>query len=167
MALAELVARIKIISQSEKLQQLQSKLVQLEGKLKKLQGQLKQGMNVGKVNTASLDQASQKMKGLVNTAKSTAAGILSAFAVLGGVALLAGLGKAIFDTNVQFIKMKAALKTAAGGAKEADAAFKLLKNFAATTPFEMGEVVDSFIKLKNLGLTPSERALKSYGNTST
>ena len=39
-------------------------------------------------------------------------------------------------------------------------------NNSQTTPYSLQQTVDGFTKLVNLGLTPSEAALQSYGDTS-
>jgi phage tail tape-measure protein len=74
-------------------------------------------------------------------------------------------GREIIDTITKFERLEASLKTVTGSAEKAAQAFKAIDEFAAKTPFQLEEVTRSFIKLKALGLTPSERALKSYGNT--
>jgi hypothetical protein len=74
-------------------------------------------------------------------------------------------GREIIDTITKFERLEASLKTVTGSAEKASQAFKAIDEFAAKTPFQLEEVTRSFIKLKALGLTPSERALKSYGNT--
>lgn len=60
---------------------------------------------------------------------------------------------------------EASLKTATGSVESAAVAFDQLEEFASTTPFLLEQSIDAFVKLKNLGLDPSERALTSYGNT--
>lgn len=47
------------------------------------------------------------------------------------------------------------------------AAFTLIEDFATSTPFQLDEIVDSFIRLKAMGLEPSMEALTSYGNTAS
>lgn len=90
-----------------------------------------------------------------------------------GVLALAGLGgigfltKGLIEVNAEFQTIKSSLKTVTGGVKEAEAAFDLIEEFATSTPFSLNEVTQSFIKLKALGLDPSEAALKSYGNTAS
>ena len=74
-------------------------------------------------------------------------------------------GREIIDTITKFERLEASLKTVTGSAEKAGQAFKAIETLAAKTPFQLEEVTRSFIKLKALGLTPSERALKSYGNT--
>jgi hypothetical protein len=74
-------------------------------------------------------------------------------------------GTQIVNTIMKFERLEASLKTVTGSAEKAAMAFKHIQDFAAKTPFQLEEVTASFIKLKALGLTPSEAALKSYGNT--
>lgn len=85
--------------------------------------------------------------------------------------LAAGFGMAeivnqIIQAQREFDKLNASLITATGSTKAAGEAMKALQSFAAKTPFSLQEVTEGFLKLRNLGLTPSERALESYGNTS-
>lgn len=85
---------------------------------------------------------------------------------LAGIGGFGFLAKQLIDVNAEFQTIKSSLKTVTGGAEEAAKAFNLIEDFATTTPFALQEVTQSFIKLKALGLDPSERALRSYGNTS-
>jgi hypothetical protein len=77
-----------------------------------------------------------------------------------------GLTSKLIAAQRQFDVMFASLKTVTGGAEQASAAFERLRNFAATTPFSVEQAVEAFVKLKALGLDPTERALASFGNTS-
>lgn len=86
---------------------------------------------------------------------------------LGGLMATAFVGKQITDTITKFEKLEASLRTVTGSADNAAVAFGFIQEFAASTPFQLEEVTDAFIKLKALGLTPSEDALTSYGNTAT
>jgi hypothetical protein len=86
-----------------------------------------------------------------------------------GIAAL-GLGlvvKDIIRVSAEFQRLKASLKTVTGSTDAANKAFAQIKNFAATTPFDLQQVTAGFIKLKALGLDPSEAALRSYGNTAS
>ncbi|TWI69062.1 uncharacterized protein DUF4214 [Pseudoduganella lurida] len=89
---------------------------------------------------------------------------------LAGLALIVkamDFGDAIVRAQRDFDKLNASLITATGSVGNAGQAFAALQRFAATTPYSLKEVSDGFIKLRNLGLTPSERALQSYGNTAS
>lgn len=79
--------------------------------------------------------------------------------ILGGLAL---------KTAADFETMRTSLlSTFQGNQQAADEAFKSIQKFAESTPFQMEEVLEAFIKLKNMGLDPSEEALTSYGNTAS
>lgn len=90
--------------------------------------------------------------------KNMALGLVS----VGGA--VAGLQKLV-EVNRQFAILTAGLETATGSAQSASEAFGVLEQFAANTPYSLSQAVDGFTKLVNLGLTPSEAALKSYGDT--
>lgn len=67
----------------------------------------------------------------------------------------------------EFDKLNAGLITATGSSEDAAKAFEALVEFASTTPYDLNQAVEGFTKLVNLGLTPSEEALRSYGNTAS
>jgi hypothetical protein len=79
---------------------------------------------------------------------------------------MAALNKAS-DVQRQFDVLNAGLITATGSTEKAAVAFKALQSFAQKTPYDLNQAVEGFTKLVNLGLTPSERALTSYGNTAS
>lgn len=84
------------------------------------------------------------------------------------VGLIGAMGvRSVFNTIASFEKMEASLRTVTGSAKGAADAMNLIQGFAASTPFQITELTDAFIKLQALGLDPSEAALKSYGNTAS
>lgn len=91
-------------------------------------------------------------------------GKLFALAGIGGFGFLA---RGVINVNAEFQTLKASLKTVTGSAENAKTAFKLIEDFATTTPFDLQQVTTAFIKLKAFGLDPSEDALRSYGNTAS
>jgi phage tail tape-measure protein len=94
-------------------------------------------------------------------------GLHTALLGLAGIGGIGYLAKSLIDVNAEFQTIKSSLKTVTGGTKEAAKAFELIEKFATTTPFDLQQVTQSFIKLKALGLDPSEAALRSYGNTAS
>lgn len=78
---------------------------------------------------------------------------------------LVGFGTLAVKKAADFQTLRVALETATGSAEDATKAFAELQDFAATTPFQLEEVVSGFIKLKNRGMDPSREALVAYGNT--
>lgn len=99
------------------------------------------------------------MKGAAAKAAKWGASMGAAAAVLGTIKLVS-VARSFDVLNAQLI-------TATGSAKNAEKAFAAIQEFAATTPFDVNQVTNSFTKLVNLGLTPSERALTAYGNTAS
>lgn len=110
--------------------------------------------------TAAGGRAERATDGLVGTIGRFASGIAI------GAAALATFNK-LLNTQRQFDVINSGLVTATGSAEDAAIAFEALRDFATTTPYDLQQVSESFVKLVNLGLTPSERALTSYGNTAS
>ncbi|MFM2044710.1 MAG: hypothetical protein RLY86_3286 [Pseudomonadota bacterium] len=111
-------------------------------------------------------------------AKATEAGMTAAFGKIGSAAagLAAGFvslgaamsfGQAVIRATAEGQKLEASLRTVTGSAQAATIAFARLQEFAAQTPFSLQEVTQAFIRLKALGLDPSEAALRSYANTAS
>lgn len=85
-------------------------------------------------------------------------------AAISAIAVGALVSKVV-DAQRQFDVLFASLKTMTGGTEQATAAWERLVEFAATTPYSLEQAVQGFVKLKALGLDPSERAMTSFGNT--
>ena len=118
-------------------------------------------------NTKGLEKgfkrAKRKVKdftGSIFNIKTAVAGALG----IGGIGAMVGNLVAV---NSEMQRLKSALKTVTGSAEGANQAFDKINNFSKTTPFELNEVTDAFIKLKAYGLDPSDAALRSYGNTAS
>ncbi|MBU1565583.1 MAG: hypothetical protein KJ630_08135 [Proteobacteria bacterium] len=82
------------------------------------------------------------------------------------ISILAGGNKLVAVTR-EFDKLSAGLITATGSAEGSKQAFAAIQDFATKTPYDLAQVTDSFVKLVNFGLNPSERAMTSFGNTSS
>ncbi|WP_422858770.1 hypothetical protein ACOKFD_15625 [Flagellimonas sp. S174] len=85
---------------------------------------------------------------------------LSVTAPLAGVAAQAV--KSASDLEVLDAKL---LTVFQGNEAAAKSAFSEIIEFTSNTPFQLEQVADGFVKLKNLGLDPSIASLESYGNT--
>ncbi len=120
--------------------------------------------------TNVITPANDNLKVINETAK-TFNGVLKQAAGLAGAYLgLRGLSstfKSIVGVNAEFERLSGSLKTVTGSAKAAKEAFTLIEDFATATPFQLDEIVDSFIRLKAMGLEPTMEALISYGNTAS
>lgn len=120
--------------------------------------------------TQVITPANDNLKVLDNTAKAFNNTLKQAASLAGAYLGLRGLTntfKSIVETNKEFERLSGSLKTVTGSAKAAKEAFTLIEDFATSTPFQLDEIVDSFIRLKAMGLEPSMEALTSYGNTAS
>lgn len=105
-------------------------------------------------------KAEKATAGLTTKLGAAAAGLLS-------VAAAAKAVQALVETNRQFEKLRAGLTTATGSVEGMEKAWGALMQFATETPYGIEQVTSSFTKLVNYGLTPSEEALRSYGDTAS
>lgn len=91
---------------------------------------------------------------------------VAAIAITGGI--LGAIGGIALGSASKIETMAVALETSFGGNIEmAKNAQKQITEFAAKTPYDLNQVMNGFIKLKNMGLDPSEKAMTSYGNTAS
>lgn len=75
--------------------------------------------------------------------------------------------KALVDTSSQFERYSSILKTLEGDSKKASDSLKWINNFASTTPYELAQVTESFVKLKSYGIEPTKGALRTLGDASS
>ena len=127
-----------------------------------------------RVRSLEVEAADRRLKSLENQGKRTERatdGLTRTFTRLiapltAVVSVSQGLTKLV-DVTREFDVLNAGLITATKSAEGAAIAFEAIQDFAATTPYDLQQATDGFTKLVNLGLTPSERALTSYGNTAS
>ncbi|MQT84001.1 DUF4214 domain-containing protein [Pseudomonas sp. FSL R10-2964] len=119
------------------------------------------------VDSSQARGANKDLGALERGASTLTSGLSKMIAPLVSVATaMAALNKAS-DVQRQFDVLNAGLITATGSSEKAASAFKALQEFAQKTPYDLNQAVKGFTQLVNLGLTPSEKALMSYGNTAS
>jgi hypothetical protein len=124
-------------------------------------GAIKATKNLDRLEKQS-GETERATDGVTKSSKMSTTAMVAYAAVVSGAAL--GLRKLV-TVSRQFDIINASLITVTGSTENAAKAFDQIKEFAATTPFALQEVANSFVKLKALGLDPSEQAMQSYGNT--
>jgi predicted DNA-binding WGR domain protein len=92
-----------------------------------------------------------------------AAGISAAISAIA----IEGLISKVVSAQRQFDVLFSSLRTVTGGVDQASAAWERLVGFAGKTPYTLDQTIQGFVKLKALGLDPSERAMTSFGNTAS
>ena len=88
-------------------------------------------------------------------------GALLGAAVTGGLALF---GRELIKVTANTQKLAAQLETIEGSAAVAERAFVMLKKFARDTPFELGNVVAAYSRLRAVGLKPTMDDLTAFGD---
>ncbi|NNV22651.1 hypothetical protein EHE22_19765 [Ochrobactrum pseudogrignonense] len=94
-----------------------------------------------------------------------------------GLALAAGVATAAFgvsalaanqlvDTAAQFEKFQTILETTEGSSAKAKAAMAWVTEFAAKTPYELDQVMQSFVALRSMGLDPTKGLMRDLGDAS-
>lgn len=127
-----------------------------------------------RIQSLEAEVADRRLRNLSDSgrrAESATDGLMKKFAGFASVAAIAaaamaGLSKTV-EVQREFDILNASLITATGSAENAGIAFEALTNFAANTPYDLAQATKGFTQLVNLGLTPSERAMTSYGNTAS
>jgi phage tail tape-measure protein len=114
------------------------------------------GSNIESNNKKSVE-STKKMSGAFAEVGKTMAGLFA-------VDQLVNLGKKILDTTVEFQKMEAVLTTALGSNSAAQSAMDQIVNFASSTPFQVNELTDAFVKLANRGFIPTMDQMRQLGD---
>lgn len=121
---------------------------------------------MGDVTNNAATLAKDGFKKIAGAAQAMTSALMVGIPIITG--LVAGIAIKAGQAQAEVQSMGVALETAMGGnialAKEAQ---KNITDFAAKTPYELGEVMGAFIKLKNMGLDPSNEALTAYGDTAS
>ncbi|ANO57505.1 tail length tape-measure protein 1 [Vibrio phage vB_VhaS-tm] len=127
-----------------------------------------------RIESLEADVAEKRLKKLQKTgagAERATDGLMGAFKRFAGPAAIAAGAVAALTKTVevtrQFDVLNAQLITATGSAERAAVAFEAIQDFATETPYDLQQATEGFSKLVNLGLTPSERAMRSYGDTAS
>jgi cation transport regulator ChaC len=172
---------------------LKAKLGQNREKLHSLNSELKKGG----INTKYLDRSQAKLKRQmdktnmamqqqkqkleqINTrqkqmAKLSAAGanVRGQFGRLMGQGAIAGAAGGYFfktqflDTAAMFEDYQAVLRAVEGSNAKAKKSMEWISDFAATTPYELGEVTEAYKQLRAYGLDPTTGLLKDLGDASS
>lgn len=125
------------------------------------------------VDSKQVDKGTKSLDKLGKQGKKTETAtnkMTKSFKLLGGVMAAISfivLISGAINTAAAFEKMEASLVTVTGSMEKASTAMDGIKTFATETPFQVREITDAFIKLKALGIAPTEANLRSFGNTAS
>lgn len=92
-------------------------------------------------------------------------------ASVGAAALTAGLGmlgRNVINTSAQFEAFETTLITIEGSADRAKKAMSWIAEFGKTTPYEVAQVTEAFVRLKAYGIDPiADDTLRTLGDTAS
>lgn len=128
----------------------QAQMDKLEAEAKQLGTSLKNASDKGKKSFLDLDSAGKKVGGAI-------AGYFAVSSIIQA-------GKAIIDTTAQFQKFEAVLVNTLGSKSDAQQALHDIKDFAASTPFAVSELTESYVKLANQGFKPTSDEMRKLGD---
>jgi hypothetical protein len=92
------------------------------------------------------------------------AAALASAALIGFIALAKSVATQIFQTGSSFQSLRVQLETATGSMAAANAQFARIKEFATRTPFEVDGITKAYIRLRNVGINPTNSDLEAFGN---
>ncbi|MEO5811546.1 MAG: tape measure protein [Rhodanobacter sp.] len=130
---------------------------QYDAALKKVRAQIDANKTAATTAAAETNAGLSATTGVVASLRSALAGLsvyFSARGILGGI-------KSILSTGDQFAKYEKQLDSVFNSASKGSEAFAWAKQFAKDTPLTLGEVMQSFIQLKNFGIDPMNGALQA------
>lgn len=120
----------------------------------------------GKKDLDAIGDSANKTAGKVSSFTSTATKALGTFAAaFAGAFSTVSVAQKLIETERAMGVLNASLITATGSAESAGQAFKAIQELASRLPESVESVADAFIKMRNLGLDPSQKAIESYSNT--
>lgn len=105
-----------------------------------------------------------KVRSELDSLKKFATSIQGVIAGIGLSIGAAGTARFLLDVNTQFERFVAQLRTLSGSEAAAKGIIADLQKFATETPFELKEVVQTFIDLKTRGVEPTNDVLRDLGN---
>ena len=118
-----------------------------------------------------IDTQARKLRNSAGLMKSGILGVGGAAVVAGGLmtayaGTTALVAASFLGPARQFEKFQSILKVTEGSMQGAQDAMKWVEDFAVKTPYELDQVMDSFVKLRAYGLDPTNGLLQTLGDTS-
>lgn len=79
--------------------------------------------------------------------------------------LVIGAARSVIRTASDFQQLRVQLETVFGTAERASAEFERILEFARSTPFEVQNITNAVIRLRAVGIEPTEELMRSIGDT--
>lgn len=116
-------------------------------------------------------EANKAGRKIERSMRDSARGAEAAFArvraAVAGVAAAIGataLARGVVEVNREFQELEATLGVFLGSTRQAEQAFEIIREFAAQTPFSVRELSAAFTRMVSVGINPTIRTLKAFGD---
>jgi len=121
-----------------------------------------------KLGLPAMTAATQRLGTAMGDLGARAGRVLTVIGAIGAGLIGLGVfaGKSLIDTASTFEKYQTVLETIEGSQAKAAKSIQWVSDFAAKTPYELDEVMDSFVKLRAYGIDPTNGTLRVLGDTS-
>lgn len=120
-----------------------------------------------KLGLPAMTAATQRLGDAMGDLGARAGRVLGVITGIG--AAVVGLGilaaRSLIGTAAQFEKFETVLTTIEGSQEKAAKSMQWVSDFAAKTPYELAEVMESFVKLRAYGIDPTNGTLRVLGDT--
>lgn len=121
--------------------------------------------------SSNASDAGSKMSGAFKQAGGGIDGFLKNLGPIGpaiagafSIQAVIGFAQSVFKVTAEFEKLSAVLKNTLGSGAAANIALDNIKEFAKQTPFSVQQITDTFIKLANRGIKPTNAQLTNLGD---
>lgn len=116
--------------------------------------------DAGSKMSGAFKQAGGGIDGLLKNLGPIGPAIAGAFSIQAVI----GFAQSVFKVTAEFEKLSAVLKNTLGSGAAANIALDNIKEFAKQTPFSVQQITDTFIKLANRGIKPTNAQLTNLGD---
>lgn len=113
-----------------------------------------------------VEQAAAAKRNAISVLGQYRTAILAAAAAAAAFAAVA-IVRSILQQASAYEQLRIQLRTVTGSAESAANAFDMIKRFAVATPFEVSNITAAFVRLKAVGIEPTEGLLRSLGDTAS
>ena len=115
-------------------------------------------------DASKFQQAINKSNKSVNSFSSNLAKVGGVIAGAFAVDKIMEFGGAVIETTSAFQRFESVLTNTLGSKSQARKALDMITEFAATTPFSVVELTDSFVRLANQGFKPTSDEMRKLGD---
>lgn len=135
--------------------------VDFEAKLSGLENDIKKINNSFNKFDSNVKNASESVSRSFKSMESSAQSFGNIAKTIAGGIGFSLIAKDILDTNRSMEALRAQLKAIEGSGRGAERTFKFISDFAVNTPFEIQGLTETYIKLQNFGIEPTQKVMQA------